>query len=167
MAPEKIYNVLFLCTGNSARSILAEAIMNRLGQGRIAAQSAGSHPKGEVHPYTLDLLKQFNYKTKEFRSKSWDEFGSDDARHFDFVFTVCDGAAAETCPVWPGQPMTAHWGIPDPAAVGGTEAEKRAAFADAYGRLYNRIAIFVSLPLASIDRLSLKNRLDKIGQTKD
>lgn len=167
MSAEKTYNVLFLCTGNSARSILGEAIMNRLGQGRIKAQSAGSHPKGEVHPYALDLLKQFNYKTEGFRSKSWDEFAGIDATNFDFVFTVCDDAAAETCPIWPGQPMTAHWGIPDPAAAEGTEAEKRAAFADAYGRLYNRIAIFVSLPLASIDRLSLKNRLDKIGQTKD
>ncbi len=167
MSSEKTYNVLFLCTGNSARSILGEAIMNRLGAGRINARSAGSHPKGEVHPFTIDLLKQCNYKTEGFRSKSWDEFARNDAPHFDFVFTVCDDAAAETCPVWPGQPMTAHWGIPDPAKVEGTEAEKRAAFADAYGRLYNRIAIFVSLPLASIDRLSLKNRLDKIGQTKD
>ena len=167
MSPEKTYNVLFLCTGNSARSILGEAIMNRLGQGRITAQSAGSHPKGVVHPYALDLLRQFNYKVEGFRSKSWDEFAGDDATHFDFVFTICDQAAAENCPYWPGQPMTAHWGILDPAAVEGTEVEKRAAFADAYGRLYNRIAIFVSLPLASIDRLSLKNRLDKIGQTKD
>jgi protein-tyrosine-phosphatase len=167
MSPEKTYNVLFLCTGNSARSILGEAVMNRLGQGRIKAQSAGSHPKGVVHPYALDLLKQFNYKTEGFRSKSWDEFAGQDATNFDFVFTVCDDAAAETCPMWPGQPMTAHWGIPDPAAVEGTEAEKRAAFADGYGRLHNRIAIFVSLPLVSIDRLSLKNRLDKIGQAKD
>jgi protein-tyrosine-phosphatase len=167
MSIEKTYNVLFLCTGNSARSILGEAIMNRLGQGRIKAQSAGSHPRGKVHPYALDLLKQFNYKTEGFRSKSWDEFAGDDAIRFDFVFTVCDQAAAETCPYWPGQPMTAHWGVPDPAAVEGTEAEKRAAFADAYGRLHNRIAIFVSLPLVSIDRLSLKNRLDQIGQTKN
>ncbi len=167
MSTEKTYSVLFLCTGNSARSIMGEAIMNRLGTGRIKAQSAGSYPKGEVHPYTIDLLKQFNYKTEGFRSKSWDEFADKDATHFDFVFTVCDDAAAETCPLWPGQPMTAHWGIPDPAAVEGTEAEKRAAFADAYGRLHNRIAIFVSLPLVSIDRLSLKNRLDQIGQAKN
>ena len=167
MSAEKTYSVLFLCTGNSARSILGEAIMNRLGQGRIKAQSAGSHPKGGIHPYAGDLLKQFNYKTEGFRSKSWDEFAGDDAIHFDFVFTVCDQAAAETCPYWPGQPMTAHWGIPDPAAVEGTEAEKRAAFADAYGRLYNRISIFVSLPLASIDRLSLKNKLDQIGLAKN
>ena len=167
MGVEKTYNVLFLCTGNSARSILGEAIMNRLGQGRIRAQSAGSHPKREVHPFTIDLLKQFNYKTEGLRSKSWDEFAVDDTVRFDFVFTVCDDAAAETCPLWPGQPMNAQWGIPDPAAVEGTEAEKRAAFADAYGRLYNRIAIFVSLPLASIHRLSLKNRLDQIGQAKN
>ena len=167
MSTEKIYSVLFLCTGNSARSILGEAIMNRLGQGRIKAQSAGSHPKGEVHSYARDLLKQFNYKIEGCRSKSWDEFAGDSATHFDFIFTVCDQAAAETCPYWPGQPMTAHWGIPDPAAVEGSEAEKRAAFADAYGRLYNRISIFVSLPLASIDRLSLKNKLDQIGFIKN
>ena len=167
MGTEKTYNVLFLCTGNSARSFLGEAIMNRLGQGRIKACSAGSHPKVAVHPYALALLKQFNYKTEGLRSKSWDEFAGRDATQFDFVFTVCDSAAAEACPLWPGQPMTAHWGIPDPAAVEGAEAEKRAAFADAYGRLYNRIAIFISLPLASIDRLSLKNRLEKIGQAKD
>jgi len=167
MSTEKTYNVLFLCTGNSARSIMGEAIMNRLGLGRIKAQSAGSFPKGEVHPYTIDLLKQFNYKTEGFRSKSWDEFAGDDAANFDFVFTVCDDVAAETCPLWQGQPMTAHWGVPNPAQVEGTEAEKRAAFADAYGRLYNRIAIFVSLPLVSIDRLSLKNRLDQIGQAKN
>ena len=167
MNTEKTYTVLFLCTGNSARSIMGEVIMNRLSGGRIKAQSAGSFPKGEVHPYTIDLLKQFNYKTEGLRSKSWDEFAGDDATHFDFVFTVCDDAAAETCPIWPGQPMTAHWGVPNPAEVEGTEAERRAAFADAYGRLYNRIAIFVSLPLASIDRLSLKNRLDQIGHAKN
>ena len=166
MDPEKTYNVLFLCTGNSARSILGEAIMNRLGAGRIKAQSAGSFPKGEVHPYTIDLLKQFNYKTESLRSKSLDEFSDKDAAQFDFIFTVCDDAAAETCPIWPGHPMTAHWGVPDPAKVEGTEAEKRAAFADAYGRLHNRIAIFVSLPLASLDRLALKNSLDQIGQAK-
>ena len=146
---------------------MGEVIMNRLGAGRIKAQSAGSFPKDQVHPYTIDLLKQFNYKTEGLRSKSWDEFAGDGTTNFDFVFTVCDDAAAETCPIWPGQPMTAHWGVPNPAEVEGTEAEKRAAFADAYGRLYNRIAIFVSLPLASIDRLSLKNRLDQIGQTKN
>ena len=167
MGPEKTYNVLFLCTGNSARSILGEAIMNRLGAGRISAQSAGSFPKPEVHPYTLDLLKQFNYKIEGLRSKSWDEFGDKDATHFDFVITVCDDAAAETCPVWPGHPMTANWGIPNPAEVEGTEAEKRAAFADAYGRLHNRIAIFVNLPLASLDRLALKSSIDQIGQSKN
>ena len=167
MGSEKTYNVLFLCTGNSARSILAEAIMNRLGAGRIKAQSAGSFPKPDVHPYTIDLLKQFNYKTEGLRSKSWDEFAGKDATNFDFIFTVCDDAAAETCPVWPGHPMTAHWGIPNPAEVQGTEAEKRAAFADAYGRLHNRIAIFVNLPLASLDRLALKSSIDQIGQAKN
>ena len=167
MSAEKTYNVLFLCTSNSARSIMGEVITNRLGAGRIKAQSAGSFPKDHVHPYTIDLLKQFNYKTEGLRSKSWDEFTGSDAANFDFVFTVCDDAAAETCPLWPGQPMTAHWGVPNPAEVEGTEAERRVAFADAYGRLYNRIAIFVSLPLASIDRLSLKNRLDQIGQAKN
>ena len=166
MADQKTYNVLFLCTGNSARSILGEAILNRLGGGRFKAHSAGSHPKGQVHPFAIDILKQFNYKTEGLHSKSWDEFAGKKAPHFDFVFTVCDDAAAETCPVWLGHPMTAHWGMPDPAAVEGTEAEQRAAFADAYGRLHNRLAIFVSLPLDSIDRLALKNRLDKIGQTK-
>ena len=167
MDPEKTYNVLFLCTGNSARSILGEAIINRLGAGRIKAQSAGSFPRGGVHPYTIDLLKQFNYKTEGLRSKSWDEFGDKTATHFDFIFTVCDEAAEETCPIWPGHPMMADWGIPDPAKVEGTEAEKRAAFADAYGILHNRIAIFVSLPLASLDRLALKNSLDQIGQAKN
>ena len=167
MSSEKIYNVLFLCTGNSARSILGEAIMNRLGAGRIKAHSAGSHPKGEVHPYTIDLLNQFNYKTEGLRSKSWDEFACKDAANFDFIFTVCDDAAAETCPIWPGHPMTAHWGIPDPAKAEGAEAQKRAAFADAYGRLHNRIAVFVNLPLASLDRLALKNSLDQIGQARN
>ncbi|MGQ0484824.1 MAG: arsenate reductase ArsC [Hyphomicrobiales bacterium] len=163
----KTYNVLFLCTGNSARSILGEAIMNSLGGGKARAFSAGSHPRGQVHPYTIDLLRRLNYKTDDLRSKSWDEFASPGAPEFDFVFTVCDAAAAEVCPVWPGQPMTAHWGIPDPAAAEGTEAEKRVAFADAYGRLYNRISIFLSLPIASLDRLSLKRHLDRIGQARD
>ena len=159
----KTYNILFLCTGNSARSIFGEAIMNRLGGGRFRGHSAGSQPKGEVHPFTLDLLRQFNHQTKDLRSKSWDEFAAAGAPELDFVFTVCDNAASEVCPIWPGQPMTAHWGIPDPAAVTGTEAERRAAFADAYGRLHNRISVFLSLPLASLDRLSLKARLDRIG----
>ncbi len=163
MTDDKIYNVLFLCTGNSARSQMGEAIMNRLGNGRFHAVSAGSQPKAEVHPYTLDLLSKFNHPTAELRSKSWDEFAGPAAPPLHFVFTVCDNARNETCPIWPGQPMSAHWGVPDPAAVEGSEAEKRAAFADAYGRLHNRISIFVSLPLASLDRLSLQERLDRIG----
>jgi arsenate reductase (thioredoxin) len=161
------FSVLFLCTGNSARSILAEAILNREGAGRFSAYSAGSHPKGIVHPYALDLLLKLNYPTQEFRSKSWDEFAAAAAPKFDFVFTVCDSAAAEVCPVWPGQPMTAHWGIPDPAAAEGTEAERRLAFADAYRMLKNRIGIFVSLPIGSLDRLSLQKRLNDIGRIKE
>jgi protein-tyrosine-phosphatase len=159
--------LLFLCTGNSARSILAEAIANDLGSGRINAYSAGSQPKGEVHPYAIDILRIMKHKTEGLRSKSWDEFAAPGAPHLDFVFTVCDNAANEVCPIWPGQPMSAHWGIPDPAAVQGSEAEKRSAFADAYGRMYNRISAFLSLPVASLDRLSLKAKLDGIGTTKD
>ena len=164
---DKVYNVLFLCTGNSARSILAEAIMNRVGQGRFRAYSAGSQPKAEVHPYTLDLLRQMNFDTGFARSKDWDEFTLPGAPELDFVFTVCDNAANESCPVWPGQPMTAHWGVPDPAAAEGTEAEKRLAFAEAYRMLNARISIFTSLPLQSIDRLALQKRLDAIGRTSD
>jgi arsenate reductase len=163
----RIFTVLFLCTGNSARSIMAEAILNREGTGRFKAHSAGSHPKGAVHPYALDLLKNQNYPAHDLRSKSWDEFASEQATEMDFVFTVCDSAAAEVCPVWPGQPMTAHWGVPDPAAAEGTEAERRLAFADAYRMLSNRISIFVNLPIASLDRLSLQKRLTDIGRTKD
>lgn len=161
---DKTYNVLFLCTGNSARSIIAEAILNRVGQGKFKAYSAGSHPKGEVHPYTIDLLKGLNHNTDFARSKNWDEFAVPGAPQMDFVFTVCDSAAAEACPVWPGQPMTAHWGLPDPAAAEGNEAEKRLAFDDAYRMLNNRISIFVSLPMSSIDRLALQKRLDEIGR---
>jgi arsenate reductase (thioredoxin) len=161
------YNVLFLCTGNSARSILAEAILQRVGAGKFVAYSAGSHPKGEVNPHAITLLKRFSYKTEGFRSKKWDEFAQAGAPPLDFVFTVCDNAAGEVCPIWPGQPMTAHWGVPDPAAVEGSEAESAAAFADAYGRLQNRITIFVNLPMASLDRLSLQKRLDAIGAVKD
>lgn len=161
---DKTYNVLFLCTGNSARSIIAEAILNRVGQGRFKAYSAGSHPKGEVHPYTIQLLKGLNYNTDFARSKNWDEFAAPGAPAMDFVFTVCDSAAAESCPVWPGQPMTAHWGIPDPAAAEGTEAERHLAFDDAYRMLNNRISIFVSLPMSSIDKLALQKRLDQIGR---
>lgn len=164
---EKTYSILFLCTGNSARSILAEAIANRLGIGRIRAYSAGSQPKGEVHPYTLDILRTMKHNTDGLRSKAWDEFAAPSAPQLDFVFTVCDNTASEVCPIWPGQPMSAHWGVPDPAAATGNEAEKRAAFADAYGRMHNRISAFLSLPVASLDRLSLKAKLDKIGSAKD
>ncbi len=158
-------NVLFLCTGNSARSILAEAIMNREGLGRFRGYSAGSHPKGEPHPYTIDLLKRLNYDTSPFRSKSWDEFAAPGAPKMNFVFTVCDQAAAETCPFWPGQPMTAHWGLPDPAAVEGNEAERRLAFSETYRMLRNRIAIFVNLPMGTLSGLALQKHLDSIGKT--
>jgi arsenate reductase (thioredoxin) len=161
---DRPYNVLFLCTGNSARSIMAEAILNRVSQGRFRAVSAGSQPKGQVHPHAIDLLKKLIYDVSKMRSKSWLEFSATDAPKLDFVFTVCDNAAAETCPVWPGQPMTAHWGIPDPAEATGNEAEIRLAFADAYRLLNNRINIFVSLPLKSLDQLSLQRRLEDIGR---
>ena len=164
---ERIYNVLFLCTGNSARSIIAEAILNRHGQGRFAAYSAGSHPKGRVHPYTLDLLRNLNYPTGELRSKSWDEFARPDAPKLDFVFTVCDDAANESCPIWPGQPMSAHWGVPDPAAVEGPEALKRAVFADTCRMMTNRISVFTSLPFQSLDRMSLQRRLQEIGHRRE
>ncbi|MEX0760076.1 MAG: arsenate reductase ArsC [Tistlia sp.] len=164
MTDGKVFNVLFLCTGNSARSLLAEAILNRLGEGRFRAFSAGSQPKGVPHPYTLDLLTKLNHDASLARSKSWEEFAAPDAPVLDFVFTVCDSAAAETCPIWPGQPMTAHWGIPDPAAAEGSETERRLAFAEAYRMLYNRISIFTSLPMRSLDRLSLQRRLDEIGR---
>jgi arsenate reductase len=164
--PEKVFNVLFICTGNSARSILAEAILSREGKGHFRAYSAGSQPKGQVHEYAIDLLKRMNYPVNGLRSKSWDEFAGPGAPPLDFAFTVCDNAAGEVCPVWPGQPMTAHWGLADPAAVDGSEAEKRAAFADAFRMLNNRISIFVNLPIASLDRLALKRRLDEIGRAK-
>ena len=159
------FNVLFLCRGNSARSIMAEAILNREGKGRFRAVSAGSDAVGTVHPYTLDLLRQLDHPTDGLRSKSWDAFAGETADRLDFVFTVCDQAAAEVCPVWPGQPMTAHWGVPDPAAAAGTEAERRLAFSDAYRMLMNRIGLFVNLPIASLDRLSLQKRLDEIGRS--
>jgi len=162
---DAIRNVLFLCTGNSARSIMAECILNSIGRGRFRAFSAGSHPKGEIHAHALDLLRKLNYPTGDLRSKGWDAFAAHDAPRLDFVLTVCDNAANEICPIWPGQPMTAHWGVPDPAAALGTEAERRLAFADAYRMLNNRIGIFASLPLDSLDRLSLRNRLDEIGRT--
>ncbi len=158
------FNVLFLCTGNSARSILGEAILNRHGAGRFQAFSAGSHPKGDVHPLALDLLRRLDYPVAGLRSKSWDEFSLPGAPKLDFILTVCDDAAAETCPVWPGHPMTAHWGIPDPARAEGTEPERRLAFAEAHRSLSNRISAFISLPLASLDRMSLKNKLTAIGQ---
>ena len=161
---DRIYNVLFLCTGNSARSIFGEAILNREGNGRFKAFSAGSHPRGELHQYTSDLLKQLGYSIDGFRSKNWNEFSGEAAPALDFVFTVCDDAANETCPVWPGQPMTAHWGLPDPVKAAGTEAERRLAFADAYRMLRSRITVFISLPIASLDRLSLQNKLDLIGK---
>jgi protein-tyrosine-phosphatase len=161
-----IFNVLFLCTGNSARSIMAEAIMNRLAQGKFRAYSAGSRPKDTVHPQTLGLLRKLNYDVSGFHSKSWEEFSRPGAPQLDFVFTVCDNAAAETCPLWPGQPMTAHWGVPDPAAATGNDAEIGLAFADAYRMLNNRISIFVSLPVGSLDKLSLQKRMDEIGRIK-
>jgi arsenate reductase (thioredoxin) len=164
---DPLYNVLFLCTGNSARSILAEAILNREGAGRFKAYSAGSQPKGEPHPYTLDLLKRLNYDTSFARSKPWDEFAGAGAPKLDFVFTVCDSAAAEACPVWPGQPVSAHWGIPDPAACEGTEAEKRLAFAEAYRMMKARITAFVNLPVSSLNRLTLQSALTDIGKSQN
>jgi protein-tyrosine-phosphatase len=163
---DREYNVLFLCTGNSARSIIAEAIMNRSGLDRFRAYSAGSMPKGEVHPYALELLRNANHPIEGLRSKSWDEFAVEGAPEMDFVFTVCDNAANEVCPIWPGQPMSAHWGVPDPAAVEGSEAEKRYAFADTYRMLNNRISVFINLPLRSLDKVALQKRLDDIGQTR-
>ena len=161
---DTIHRVMFLCTGNSARSIMAECILNRLGNGRFKAYSAGSTPKGLVHPFAIDLLRRENYPTDDLRSKSWDEFSGPTAPPLDFVFTLCDSAAAEQCPVWPGQPMTAHWGLSDPAAAGGTDAEKSVAFAEALRMLTNRISIFVSLPMTSLDRLTLQKRLEDIGK---
>jgi arsenate reductase len=158
------YNVLFLCTGNSARSIIAEAILNKVGLGNFKAFSAGSQPKGQVNPNTVKLLQNLGYDVSKFRSKSWSEFARPGAPKLDFVFTVCDNAAGEACPVWPGQPMTAHWGIPDPAEATGTEAEIALAFKDAYRMLDRRLGLFVALPLKSIDQLSLKNRLRDIGR---
>ena len=161
---DRIYNVLFLCTGNSARSILAESILRKDGQGRFRSFSAGSQPKGQVNPFALKVLESLNYPIDGMRSKSWKEFAAPDAPVMDFVFTVCDSAAGENCPVWPGQPMTAHWGIEDPAAVEGTEIEKEAAFVAAFRYLKNRIGVFTNLPLRSIDRLSLGTRLREIGR---
>src|SRR5271169_6113452 len=161
---EQIFNVLFLCTGNSARSILAESILRKEARGRFRAYSAGSHPRGGVNPFALKVLTSLEYPTEGLRSKSWDEFAVSGAPIMDFVFTVCDTAAAETCPVWPGQPMTAHWGIEDPAAVDGNNIQKEAAFVLATRYLKNRISIFTSLPFRSLDRMSLNAKLREIGQ---
>ena len=161
------FNVLFLCTGNSARSIMAEAILNKLGAGKFRAYSAGSHPKTQVHPETIRLLQSLGYDTSGFRSKSSDEFTAAGAPDFDFVFTVCDNAAAEACPLWPGQPMTAHWGVPDPAEAKGTAAEVALAFKDTYRMLHQRIGIFTALPLRSLDQLTLQGKLKEIGRVKN
>jgi arsenate reductase len=161
---DRPYHVLFLCTGNSARSVLAEAFLNAAGGERFRAFSAGSHPKGAVHPLALELLDRQRIATAELRSKSWDEFAAAGAPALDFVFTVCDHAAAEVCPVWPGQPITAHWGVPDPAAVEGDESARRRAFLTAWTQLSSRIRIFTSLPIPALDRLTLQGRLDNIGR---
>jgi protein-tyrosine-phosphatase len=161
---DRPYNVLFLCTGNSARSVMAECALNRWGQGRFVGYSAGSHPKGRIHPLTLRLLQALNYRTDTLRSKSWDEFARPGAPRLDFVFTVCDDAANEVCPVWPGQPMTAHWGVEDPAAFVGSEEKTYQFFKRIYGYLESRIKIFTALPIRSLDRLSLQQRIEQIGR---
>jgi protein-tyrosine-phosphatase len=163
--PNRTFNVLFLCTGNSARSILSEALLNKRGQGQFRAFSAGSHPAGRVNPYALELLRKIGYSTDGLRSKSWDEFAALGAPELDFVFTVCDNAAGEVCPMWPGQPITAHWGIPDPAAVDGTDEHKRKAFEDAFRILERRISLFLSLPIRSLEQLVLQERLSEIGRS--
>jgi arsenate reductase len=163
--PYRPYNVLFLCTGNSARSILSEALLNKRGQGKFRAFSAGSHPTGRVNPQALDLLQKLGYSTDKLRSKNWDEFAAPGAPPLDFVFTVCDNAAGEVCPVWPGQPITAHWGIPDPAAVEGTDEQKQKAFNEAFLILERRISLFLSLPLRSLEQLVLQERLSEIGRS--
>lgn len=162
-AADRVYNVLFLCTGNSARSVLGEALLNHVGNGRFKAYSAGSTPKGQIHPMTLKILQEAGISTEGLRSKPWDEFAGPVAPKMDFVFTVCDNAAGETCPIWPGQPMTAHWGIEDPAAVAGPEFKQRQAFEDALRFMRNRIAAFINLPLESIDRMALSSKLRGIG----
>ena len=164
MSEPKIYNVLFLCTGNSARSIFGEVLVNFWGGRKFRGFSAGSHPRGEVNPLTLELLRQLKFPTDGLRSKDWEEFSRPGAPQMDFVFTVCDNARAEVCPVWPGQPMSAHWGIPDPAAAEGSETERMLAFREAFRALENRIKIFVSLPISSLDKVKLQQRLDSIGQ---
>ncbi len=164
--PDRPHNVLFLCTGNSARSIMGEVLLNHWGKGRFRGYSAGSQPKGDVHPLTLELLRGMKLPTAGLRSKSWLDFAKPEAPKMDFVFTVCDQAAAETCPIWPGQPMTAHWGVPDPAAVKGSEVEKAAAFRDAFSRLDARIKLFMSLPFDKLERMALKREVDKIGRLR-
>ncbi len=164
MSATEPLNVLFLCTGNSARSIIAESILNRMGAGRFRAYSAGSQPAGRVNPFALNILRTSNYDVSELRSKSWEEFAAPGAPALDFVFTVCDNAANEVCPIWPGQPMSAHWGLPDPAAVEGTDAERALAFADTVRMLAQRISIFVNLPLRELTKLSLQQQLDEIGR---
>lgn len=161
---DRSFNVLFLCTGNSARSIMAEALLNAMGGGRFKAFSAGSHPKGRVHPLALELIEQQRLPARGLRSKNWNEFASPGAPRMDFVFTVCDNAAGEACPVWPGRPVTAHWGIPDPATVGGSDQKKRQAFLAAFTQLRTRISLLLSLPLAGLDRLALQKKLDEIGR---
>jgi len=165
MSEARKYNLLFLCTGNSARSIIAEAIMNKVGHGRFAAYSAGSHPSGTVNPHAISLLKRLDFDTTGLRSKPWDEFAQPNSPKLDFVITVCDNAAGEVCPIWPGQPMSAHWGLPDPAAVEGTDVEKALAFADTYRMLYNRISAFANLKITGLDRLSLQRNMDDIGKS--
>ena len=160
----KPFNVLFLCTGNSARSIMAQAILNKVGAGKFRAYSAGSQPKGSVNPHTIQLLQSLGYDTSGFRSKSWNEFAKPGAPPLDFAFTVCDNAAGEICPVWPGQPMTAHWGVPDPAEAQGSPAKIALAFKDAYRMLHRRIGVFTALPIRSLDQLSLQQRLNEIGR---
>jgi arsenate reductase len=161
---ERIYNVLFLCTGNSARSILAESILNRLGKGQFRGFSAGSHPNGQVNPFALEVLNRLDFPTEGLRSKSWDEFTTPASPQFDFIITVCDNAAGETCPTWLGKPTTAHWGIPDPAALQGTDIEKKRAFNQAFKSLDTRIKLFLSLPIASLDQLRLKQEVTAIGK---
>lgn len=161
---DRVFNVLFLCTGNTARSILAEKILAKDGQGKFRAFSAGSQPKGAVNPFALKVLEGFGYPTDGTRSKSWDEFAGEDAPKMDFVFTVCDNAAGEACPYWPGQPMTAHWGVEDPAAVEGSDIEKERAFVTAFRYLRNRISAFVAIPVERLDRLTLSGRLNEIGR---
>ncbi|MGB9128052.1 MAG: arsenate reductase ArsC [Thiobacillus sp.] len=162
---EPVFNVLFLCTGNTARSILAESLLNNLGKGRFRAFSAGSHPGGRLNPFALELLEKNHFPTAELRSKSWDEFAQPDAPQLDFVFTVCDNAAGEVCPVWPGQPISAHWGIPDPAAVEGSDEAKRRVFVDAMNQLQRRVCMFVSLPFDKLDRMKLQQAVREIGRT--